>query len=63
MLIYIWFSVMAQMFFPGGQQMLALQAQAFEAHLRSQLEAPAPTSALLGAASHVARYQMPKLAA
>ncbi len=63
MLIYIWLNVMAQMFFPGGQQMLMLQAQAFETHLRSQLEAPAPTSALLGAASHMARYQMPKLAA
>jgi len=63
MLITIWFSVVVQMFFPGGQQMLMLQAQAFETHLRAQLEAPAPTSALLGAASHVARYQMPKLAA
>jgi len=63
MLMYIWLSVIAQMFFPGGQQMLALQAQAFEMHLRAQLEAPAPTSALLGAASHVARYQMPRLAA
>jgi len=63
MLIYIWFSVVAQMLFPGGQQMLMLQAQAFETHLRAQLEAPAPTSALLGAASHVARFQMPKLAA
>ena len=39
MLIYIWLNVMAQMFFPGGQQMLALQAQAFETHLRAQLEA------------------------
>jgi hypothetical protein len=63
MLIYLWLNVMAQMFFPGGQQMLMLQAQAFETHLRSQLEAPAPTSALFGAASHVARYQMPKLTA
>jgi len=43
--------------------MLRLQAQAFEIHLRAQLETPAPTSALFGAASHVARYQMPKLAA
>jgi hypothetical protein len=63
MLIYIWLNVVAQMFFPGGQQLMALQAQAFEMHLRAQLEAPAPTSALLGAASHMARYQMPKLAA
>lgn len=63
MLLYIWLNVMAQMFFPGGQQMMALQAQAFEMHLRAQLEAPAPTSALLGAASHVVHYQMPKLAA
>jgi hypothetical protein len=63
MLLYIWLSVVAQMVFPGGQHMLMLQAQAFETHLRAQLEAPAPTSALFGAASHVARYQMPKLAA
>ncbi|MBS0384798.1 MAG: hypothetical protein JSS00_05560 [Proteobacteria bacterium] len=63
MLMYIWLSLVAQMFFPGGQQMLALQAQAFETHLRAQLEMPAPTSALFGAASHVARYQAPKLPA
>ena len=63
MLIYLWLNVMAQVFLPGGQQMLMLQAQAFEIHLRAQLETPAPTSALFGAASHVARYQMPKLAA
>jgi hypothetical protein len=62
MLLYIWLNVMAQMFIPGGQQMMALQASAFEAHLRATLEAPAPTSALLGAAGHVARYQMPRLA-
>lgn len=63
MTIYLWLGVMAQMFFPGGQHMLMLQAQAFETHLRAQIEAPAPTSALFGAASHVARYQMPKLVA
>jgi hypothetical protein len=39
-----------------------LQAQAYEAHLRAELDAPAPASALFGAAGHVARYQMPKLA-
>jgi hypothetical protein len=61
--MYIWLSAMAQMVLPGGQQMLMLQAQAFETHLRAQLEAPAPTNALFGAASHVARYQMPKLGA
>jgi hypothetical protein len=63
MLMTLWLNVIAAMLFPGGQQMMALQAHAFEMHLRSQLEAPAPTSALFGAASHVARYQMPKLAA
>ena len=63
MLFYLCLNVMTQMFFPGGQQLMALQAQAFESHLRAQLEMRAPTSALLGAASHVARYQMPKLAA
>ena len=63
MLVYLWLNVMAQIFFPGGQQLMALQAQAFESHLRAQLEQPAPTSALLGAASHVARYRPPKLPA
>lgn len=63
MLFYIWMCVMAQAFFPGGHTLAVLQAQAYEAHLRAELEAPAPTSALFGAAGHVARYQMPKLAA
>ena len=63
MFVYLWLNLLLQMFFPGGQQLMALQAQAFESHLRAQLEMPAPTSALLGAASHVVRYQLPKLAA
>ena len=63
MLVYIWMCVIAQAFFPGGHTLAVLQAQAYEAHLRAELEAPAPTSALLGAAGHVTRYQMPKLAA
>jgi hypothetical protein len=61
MLLYIWLSVLAQMFIPGGQQLMALQASAFEAHLRATLAVPAPTSELFGAAGHVARYQTPKL--
>jgi hypothetical protein len=62
MLMTVWLHLIAAMLFPGGEQMRALQAHAFEMHLRAQLEAPAPTSALLGAASHMARFQMPKLA-
>ena len=60
MLLYIWMCVMAQAFFPGGHTLAVLQAQAYEAHLRAELDAPA--SALFGAAGHVVRYQMPKLA-
>jgi len=40
-----------------------LQAQAYEAHLRAHLETPAPTGLALGAAGHMSRYQMPKMAA
>ena len=63
MLLFIWFAVIVQAFMPGGAQLASMQAAAYEAHLRAELEAPAPASALLGAASHVVRYQMPKLAA
>lgn len=62
MLLFIWFAVMMQAFAPGGAQLVSMQAAAYEAHLRAELDAPAPASALFGAASHVARYQMPKLA-
>lgn len=54
---------MTQAFLPGWDRVAAMQAQAYEAHLRAELEAPAPTSALFGAASHMTRYQMPKLSA
>lgn len=50
MLLYIWMCVMAQAFFPGGHTLAVLQAQAYEAHLRAELDAPAPASALFGAA-------------
>lgn len=60
MLVFIWMCVMSQTFFPGG--MLSLQASAYEAHLRAELETPAPPSALLGAAGHMTRYAAPKLA-
>jgi len=52
MLVFIWMCVMTQAFFPGGDRIASLQAGAFEAHLRSEIEAPA----LVGAAGHVARY-------
>ena len=52
MLMYIWFCVMMQAFVPGGDRIASLNAGAYEAHLRAELETPA----LVGAASHVARY-------
>ena len=62
MLFYIWMCVMVQAFMPGAGAVASMQAAAYEAHLRAELEAPAPISAAFGAASHVARYQMPRLA-
>jgi len=62
MLVYIWMCVVAQVFMPTVGTVASLQAQAYEAHLRAELEAPAPTSSAFGAASHVTRYQMPRLA-
>jgi hypothetical protein len=62
MLVYIWMCVMVQAFMPSVGSVAALQAQAYEAHLRAELEAPAPVSAAFGAAGHVTRYQMPRLA-
>ena len=59
MMLFIWTAVMMQMFMPGGSQLTALQAKAYEDHLRAQLEAPAPTS-LFGAVEHVSHYAMPK---
>ncbi len=63
MMLFIWTAVIMQAFFPSMGQIAALQAQAYEARLRAELETPAPVSAVIGAASHVARYQMPRLAA
>lgn len=61
MLLSLVLNILAQIFLPGGEQMLALQGAAFENHLRSTLAAPAPTSAALGAAGHVSRYEIPTL--
>lgn len=52
MLLYIWLCVVAQAFIPGGDRVASLSAGAFEAHLRADIESPA----LVGAASHIARY-------
>ncbi|MFO1016069.1 MAG: hypothetical protein U1E03_00600 [Hyphomonadaceae bacterium] len=52
MLMYIWVAVMVQAFMPGGDRVASLQAGAFEAHLRAEIESPAA----IGAAGHVARY-------
>jgi hypothetical protein len=62
MLLYIWMCVMAQAFMPAVGSIASMQAAAYEAHLRAELDAPAPPSALFGAAGHVTRYQMPRLA-
>lgn len=52
MMLYIWFAVMMQAFMPGGDRIASLQAGAYEAHLRAEIEGPA----VIGAAGHVARY-------
>lgn len=62
MLLKLLMVVIAQAIFPGGHTLAVLQAQAYEAHLRAELDMPAPTSGAFGAASHVVHYQMPKLA-
>ncbi|MBX9746348.1 MAG: hypothetical protein K2X34_05570 [Hyphomonadaceae bacterium] len=52
MMLYIWFAVMVQAFMPGGDRIASLQAGAFEAHLRAEIESPG----VIGAAGHIARY-------
>jgi hypothetical protein len=52
MMLYIWFAVMLQAFLPGGDRVASMQSGAFEAHLRSVVDAYSP----LGAAGHMARY-------
>jgi hypothetical protein len=52
MLMYIWMCVMIQAFVPGGDRIASLQAGAFEAHLRAEIDGPA----VIGAAGHMARY-------
>lgn len=61
MMLFIWTAVMMQAFMPGGAGVASMQAKAYEQHLRTELEAPAPTPALFGAAQHVVRYAAPKL--
>ncbi len=52
MLIYIWFCVITQAFMPGGDRLASLSSGSLEAHLRAEIDRPA----LIGAASHIARY-------
>jgi hypothetical protein len=52
---------MVQAFMPAASTIASMQAAAYEAHLRSELDLPAPASAAFGAASHVARYATPRL--
>ena len=61
MMWMIWMCVMSA-FVPGGERLMTLQAQAYESHLRAMLETPAP-SRLIGAAEHVIRPELAKLAA
>lgn len=61
MLMFIWMCVIASMT-PAGAQMASMQAAAYQAHLRAQLELPAPEPVALGAARHIARYAAPALA-
>lgn len=61
MMWMIWMCVMSA-FVPGGERMMMLQAHAYESHLRAMLETPAPTG-LIGAAQHVIRPDLAKLAA
>ncbi len=58
MLLFVWFCVVAQAFIPGGQQLAAFYAGAYEGHMRALVEAPQPvvSGALVGAAQHVTRY-------
>ena len=53
MLVFVWICVMAQAFFPGGQELAA----AYQAQVRSIVEEPQPVAsrALVGAAEHVVR--------
>jgi hypothetical protein len=60
-LSFIWMCVIS-MFLPASSQMAEIEAAAFQAHLRSQLEISAPVPAAIGAAQHVAHYAIPALA-
>lgn len=61
MLSFIWISVMS-VFLPMGGQLAQIEADAFQAHLRAQLEISSPVPAAIGAAQHVAHYAIPALA-
>lgn len=60
MLSFLWMCVMS-VFMPMGGQLAQMEADAFQAHLRAQLEISAPVPAAIGAAQHVAHYAIPAL--
>ena len=61
MLLFVWWCVMAQAFFPGGQHF----APALERQVRAEVEAPqfAASRALVGAAEHVVTRRAPRVLA
>lgn len=61
MLMFVWLCVMSSLM-PGGSQIATMQAAAFQAHLRAQLEMPEPEPAAFGAARHVVHYAIPAFA-
>jgi hypothetical protein len=58
---FIWMCVIS-VFLPVGGQLAQIEADAFQAHLRAQLEISSPVPAAIGAAQHVAHYAIPALA-
>ncbi|MDX2277564.1 MAG: hypothetical protein NW206_19110 [Hyphomonadaceae bacterium] len=61
MLQFIWMCLIS-VFLPAGAQLAQLEANAFQAHLRAELEMSSPVPAAIGAAQHVTHYGIPALA-
>ena len=61
MLSFIWMCFLTA-FTPAGASLATLEAAAFQAHLRAQLEMNAPVPAAIGAAGHISHYGIPALA-
>jgi hypothetical protein len=61
MMMFVWACVMSSLW-PGGAQIAAMSAAAFQAQLRAEIETPRLTSSGIGAAQHITRYGAPSLA-